>query len=247
MVTLIKLLVLPPCNLLLLGLWGLWLRQRHIRLGNAMLGGSLALLYLLATPLVSGLALGSLEAPYVDPAQSDAQAIVVLGGGTVGFAPEFGADNVNHLSLVRARYGARLHRSTGKPVLVSGGSVSGRTLPEARQMATLLREDFDVPVQWLEEQSRDTFTNALESQRILQAHGIRTIYLVTHAWHMPRARLAFEHAGFRVVPAPTGYVSAGYEGVEWYELLPRASSLLNSYYFCHEVLGYLVYSLRTRF
>ena len=36
---------------------------------------------------------------------------------------------------------------------------------------------------------------------------MQQIYLVTHAWHMPRAQLAFEHAGFSVIPAPTGYTT----------------------------------------
>ena len=35
--------------------------------------------------------------------------------------------------------------------------------------------------------------------------GIRKILLVTSAWHMPRARMLFEHAGFEVVPVPCDF------------------------------------------
>jgi uncharacterized SAM-binding protein YcdF (DUF218 family) len=101
-------------------------------------------------------------------------------------------------------------------------------------------------VRWSEERSVDTFTNAQESRRILAAHGIRTIYLVTHAWHMPRARLAFEHAGFEVIPAATAFTRPQPTEPKLIDFLPRASALMQSYYFWHEVLGYLAYSVRMR-
>jgi uncharacterized SAM-binding protein YcdF (DUF218 family) len=124
--------------------------------------------------------------------------------------------------------------------------VSGETAPEAEQMRAILSDEMRVPVRWVEPHSRDTFSNASESYRILAPLGIRTIYLVSHAWHMPRARLAFEHAGFEVIAAPTGFSSfdAGELGI--HDFLPRASALLSSYYFCHEVLGYLAYWVRAR-
>jgi len=244
---LIKAIILPPASLFFLAFAGLWLRRRHTRAGTIIVAASLGLLYVLSTPLVSSLALASLESPYVDPwATQDAQAIVILGGGTMGPAPEYGADSVNPLTLTRVRYGARLQRLTGKPLLLSGGSTK-KTSAEAAQMKALLVDEMNVPVRWTEERSRDTYTNALESYRILGPQGLTRIYLVTHAWHMPRARLAFEHAGFTVIAAPTSFTSLKITEVGIVDLLPRASALLNSYYFCHEVLGYAVYALRIRF
>jgi uncharacterized SAM-binding protein YcdF (DUF218 family) len=61
---------------------------------------------------------------------------------------------------------------------------------------------------------------------------------------MPRARLAFEHAGFTVIPAPTGFSRGESFDLKVIDVLPRASALVNSYYFWHEVLGYLAYRLR---
>jgi len=243
----VKALLLPPLNLFLLGFLGLWLRQRRARLGNVLLALSLSLLYVLSTPLFGSWALSSLQSPYVDPLErAQAQAIVALAGGTYGPAPEYGADSVSQLTLVRVRYAAKLQRMTGKPLLVSGGSVSGETTPEAEQMRGILTDEMNVPVRWVEDRSRDTFTNALESYRILAPQGITTIYLVSHAWHMPRARLAFEHAGFQVIAAPTGFSSFGFDHLGIHDFLPRASAFLNSYYFCHEVLGYLAYLIRAR-
>jgi uncharacterized SAM-binding protein YcdF (DUF218 family) len=124
--------------------------------------------------------------------------------------------------------------------------VHGDTVSEAQQMRTVLEEEMKVPVRWAEERSVDTYTNALESHRILAPLGIRTIYLVTHAWHIPRARLAFERAGFEVIPAPTEFNALDLSDLVLLDFLPRASALVKSYYFFHEVLGYVAYSLRSR-
>ncbi len=243
----VKALTLPPLSLFALGLTGLVLRRRHAWLGNFLAGVAFVLLYVVSTPLFSGWALGSLEPEYVDPTlRSDGQAIVLIAGGASGFAPEYGADTVSTLTLVRVRYAASIQRKTGKPLLVSGGSMSADTSAEADQMAPILTDEFRVPVRWKETSSRDTLANALESHRILAPQGIKTVYLVTHAWHMPRARLAFEHAGFDVIPAPTGFARGGEDAPTVLDFLPRASSLLNSYYFFHEVIGYMAYTLRIR-
>jgi uncharacterized SAM-binding protein YcdF (DUF218 family) len=111
-------------------------------------------------------------------------------------------------------------------------------------MRALLEEEFKVPVRWVEDRSRDTFENAIESRRVLAPLNIRSVYLVTHAWHVPRARLAFEHAGFDVVPAPTDFNRVDNIGLN--DLVPRASALLRSYYFFHEVVGYAWYEIRRR-
>jgi uncharacterized SAM-binding protein YcdF (DUF218 family) len=247
MLALIKTLLLPPANLLLLGLAGLALRRRYPRWSYALTAGALGTLYLLATPFFSSLCLSLLEAPYVDPLdRTESQAIVVLGGGTWGWAPEYGTDVVNQMTLTRIRYAAKLQRASGKPLLVSGGSVSGETLAEAQQMRAVLVDEMNVPVRWTEERSVDTLTNAVESYRILAPLGITTVFLVTHAWHMPRARLAFEHAGFAVIPAPTAFSQPEPFDPTLLDFLPRARALLDSYYFWHEVLGYLAYSIRIR-
>ena len=109
-------------------------------------------------------------------------------------------------------------------------------------MQAVLTREFQVPVQWIEQDSRNTLENARLSRRLLQAAGVQRIYLVTHAWHMPRARLAFEHAGFAVIPAPTRYATFFESTI--LEFLPKASALLDSSRFFHEVIGIGWYHLR---
>ena len=219
--------MLPPASLLLIGFIGLWLCRRRPRLGKRWVGVALGLLYVCSTSLFADCALSLLSPTYVDPFKHpNAQAIVTLAGGTYGYAPEYGADTVSSLTLVRLRYAATLYKRTGKPILVSGGSVSDKSTAEAQQMRAVLVEEFHVPVSWIEARSRDTFTNAIESHRILAPLGIKTIYLVTHAWHIPRARLAFEHAGFVVIAAPTGFKRV--EDIGVYDLLPLRLSLVHA-------------------
>ena len=243
--SLVKALLLPPGGLLILGFLGLWIRRGRRRLGTTLIAAALGLMYLFSMPLFASWALSLLCPPYVDPrSHGGVEAIVVLGGGTYGFASEYGGDTVNVLTLMRVRYAARLHALTAKPILVSGGQLTEQATAEAEQMRALLTDEFKVPVRWFEDRSRDTFTNALETRQVLAPLAIKKIYLVTHAWHIPRARIAFEHAGFDVVPAPTGFATV--EDIGTLDFVPRASALLSSYYFFHEVIGYAWYWIRIR-
>ena len=201
-------------------------------------------LYPLSTHFVADQLLWWIEPTPRDPvADKSGQAIVVLGGGTYFSAPEYGGDTVKALVLARLRYAAHLHRALDKPVLASGGAPEGNPVPEARLMTEVLQQDFRIMVRWTEQGSHNTFENALMSASLLQPAGIQRIYLVTHAWHMRRARLAFEHTGFKVIPAPTGYVTRYRLSV--LDFLPDARALDNSGLFFHEVAGIGWYYLRT--
>jgi uncharacterized SAM-binding protein YcdF (DUF218 family) len=83
----------------------------------------------------------------------------------------------------------------------------------------------------------DTAGNAALSAAILKAAGIRRIFVVTHAFHMPRARLLFERAGLEVIPAPTAFFS--HPNGDWLpgDFLPQPKALQISYYALHEWLG----------
>ena len=236
--------LMPPGSLLLVMLLGLVLLRRRRALGLTLIGLSWIALYALATPYLSALLLSSVEPPYADPrAQPGGQAIVVLGGGIYPKAPEYGGENtVTAEELVRLRYAARLYRVLDKPILVAGGDPQRIGESEAALMKRVLQNDFRVPVRWTEPASNNTDENARFSYAILHSAGIRTIYLVTHAWHMPRARMAFEHAGFTVIPAPTEYETAK-RGV-LLDFLPSAWALKDSARFFHETIGLLWYRIK---
>ena len=71
--------LLPPFNLILLGILGVLLLRCKPGLGKAMVVAALALLYLLSIPLVADALLRTLEpAPRRNSLDKDTQAIVVL-------------------------------------------------------------------------------------------------------------------------------------------------------------------------
>ena len=209
---------------------------------------AILVLYPLSTQFVADRLLWLIEPAPRDPVSDPSgQAIVVLGGGTYFAAPEYGADTVKPQVLARLRYAAHLHRALGKPVLASGGAPEGNPVPEAQLMQHVLQQDFQVPVQWVELGSHNTFENALQSAALLKPAGVKRIYLVTQAWHLRRARVAFRNAGFEVIPAPTGFVTRFRLTV--IDFLPDARALHDSGLFFREVAGigwYYARSLASR-
>jgi len=238
--------LLPPLDLILIGFLGLAVLKRQPRLGKTLIATSLALFYLLSTPIVADHLLGLLEKdiiPLPEKNLPDADAIVILGGGTYRDAPEYGADTVQPLTLERLRYGAWLHRLTGKPILVTGGAPLGGT-PEGVVMRAVLVNEFKTPVKWVEARSFNTEENAVFSAAILKREGINRVYVVSHAWHLPRALGAFRKAGLTPIAAGTHFHRP--QPLTLFSFLPTASALNNSYYALHEDVGLLWYRLRYR-
>lgn len=236
--------LLPPLGpLLLIGL-GLLLARRHRRSGFSLAWLGLATALALITPACVGWLLRGLEtAPVISrDALAQGQAIVIPGAGKRRHAPEYGGETVNRLALERLRYGARLARRSGLPVLVSGGAPTGDA-PEAELMRQALEEDFGVSVKWVERASRDTRENAQFSAVLLKGAGVKTIVLVTHAAHMPRAQAAFEAEGLRVIPAPTAWFGGTDVNEGVLSMLPGASSAFAGWIAAHEWLGGLAYRL----
>lgn len=237
--------LLPPLSLLLLLALGIILLYRRHKLAKPLILAGFGLLWIASTPYFAEGALHLLEAgtTALDSRHQSADAIVILGGGTYFHAPEYaGQDTTGDATLVRLRYGAKLQRETGKPILVTGGKPLGNSISEAQQMRIALEQDFRVPVRWTEDESDNTFENAQHSFRILQQAGIRKIYLVTQAWHMPRSAEIFRRAGFEVVEAPTAFTTR-YQ-TDLLTFLPQAGSLHGSKIFMHEIIGLLWYQVK---
>ncbi|MBL0941665.1 MAG: YdcF family protein [Alphaproteobacteria bacterium] len=60
-----------------------------------------------------------------------------------------------------------------------------------------------------EDQSKNTFENAVFSAKILKPHPKEKWILVTSASHMPRAMGLFRKAGFNIIPYPVDYHTTG--------------------------------------
>jgi len=235
--------LLPPGCLLLLATVGAFMARRRPRAGRALVALSLAVLYALSTPFAGGALIRMLEPAQRDPiGNAGGQAIVVLGGGTYFAAPEYGRNTVSGATLVRLRYTAHLRRALKRPVMVTGGAPQVDGVAEAELMKQVLEGELGTPVQWIEKRSRNTLENARLARRMLAPTGVNTVYLVTHAWHLPRARLAFERSGFTVIPAATSYATRN--RLTLLDFMPAASALLDSSLFFREVIGIGWYHLR---
>lgn len=246
----IKTLLLPPCSLLLLALSSGISLARGKQKSLYTLLTTLMIWYALSTPLISRALAKSWETyPALSLstlATSQAQAIVVLGGGINPFAPEYGeAAIASASSLERLHYSAKIAKITKLPILVTGGTPLEVDQPdEASIMAKTLIQDFGVPVRWQESKSRNTAQNARFSYTLLNKHHISKIILVTHALHMPRAFQEFKAAGFSILPAPTSYIT-DYSKYNILSFLPSASAFFYSTKTIHEYLGYLWIYLKT--
>jgi uncharacterized SAM-binding protein YcdF (DUF218 family) len=237
-------LVIPPANLPLLAVAGLLLRRWRPRLGMALTAICCVLLVVLAMPFAGGVLLVALEQHLPSDASATVRpsAIVILsadldryGGDDPGFGP-------GRLTLERERAGGALFRRVQLPILVTGGVMRRGDPPIAAVMQESMRDDFQIPVRWIEPRSRDTWENAEYSARMLHADGIDTVYLVTHAWHLRRAYLAFHHFGIKVIPAPVQFDR--YPDISLFYLLPSVYGWQITYYAVHEWLGYVYYALR---
>lgn len=237
---LLTVLLLPPANLAVLALLALLLAGRR-RVGRRAAALACAGLVLLALP-VTGLALLASLAPGAMPPLSVPPEAIVILGGDVRRLDEAPGVALGPLSLERVRAGAALHRATGLPILVAGGIVDRTPTAVGTLMAQSLRDDFGVQARWTEAASNDTWENAERSAALLKADGIRSVHLVTHAWHMRRSLLSFSRVGLEAEAAavrrdrwPDGVPS---------EFVPRASAWMDSYFGLHEWMGLLYYKVR---
>lgn len=158
-------------------------------------------------------ALESRAVPLASRFATNAQAIVVLGGGPG-----------------REERAAQLQRETGLPLLASG--------VEAVAMKRKITREWAVPVQWMEENSRTAEENAEFSAKILKQNGVHRILLVTNALHMLRAQTLFSHQGFDVIAAPVAPIThAPLSKFRLSDFVPSSEGWQRSRPARHELMG----------
>ncbi|TGE20157.1 YdcF family protein [Hymenobacter elongatus] len=151
-----------------------------------------------------------------------------------------GADRVTHtLWLYRA---GRI-----KSIIISGGSGSLRAVAhtEAQDIATLLRLS-GVPARHIlvEERSRNTRENALNTKLLLARHPeIKTLVLITSAFHQRRALGCFRKAGLLPTAFPADFRTNDHRRRTLDYWLPDAGAFGRWSHLLHELTGYLTYKL----
>ena len=240
--TLLKSLALPPGLFVLLLLLALVTWRSAV--SRILVLASAAGMYLLSTSFMASWLAEGLE--IYQPVNPEAlktqqtQALVVLMAGRQTLAPEYGADTVGRYSMDRLAHAARLHRETGLPIVLSGGSHKKGEVSLAALGAETLINQFNIEPLARETESTSTWENAQHVAQLLRQHQLQKVAVVTHAWHMPRALYSFERAGVSAVAAPTYFIHKEFNPT-WNDWIPNASSLQDSAHALHEYLGLLWY------
>ena len=150
------------------------------------------------------------------------------------------ADRLTHtLWLYRAH---RIRR-----IIVSGGSgdLAKRVHTEAEETNTLLRLA-GIPQKdiLLEDRSRNTHENAMYTKELLAQHpDIKSLVLVTSAFHERRALGCFHRVGLNVTPFPVDFRTVDPGESLGYWLIPEAGALTTWSLLIHEITGYLTYKV----
>ena len=188
-------------------------------------------------------------APTLPELAADADIIVVLGGGLQGASkPERPTPDLGG-AADRMWAGAKLYNAGKAPkVLLTGGSQpwNGLTTSEADGMADLMisfgvaKEDLI-----LEDQSQNTYENAVQSKPLLTELEAQSALLVTSAFHMQRSLAVFEKAMPEIKWIPYGTdiqtVQRAPSVIEW---LPAVATLRQSQAYLRERVGIWVYGWR---
>lgn len=247
----IKVLLLPPMPWLLLLLLVLIFWQR--RWARTLLAFTFLLILVLHSGPVNYALRYPLESrypPLVDPAKAgNYDAIVVLTSGSVPATGLIPLPSVDEHMFRRLDEAWRLYRIRPKPIIISGGHVNPFTPAlDENKIARDFLIRWGVPKKDIigEENSRDTFENALATQTVLKKHGWKRYLLVTSAMHMPRSMMVFAELVPEPIPAPGDFSVEKFE-LTPFDFFPSEEVAAKMFATIHEYLGMANYYLRLRF
>jgi uncharacterized SAM-binding protein YcdF (DUF218 family) len=232
---LIEALLLPVGIALLLTIGSVMFRRRWLAITGAVV------LYACSTPLAGRFLLESLEHVYefrTVASAPNADAIVVLSGGVVRGTAAPGIQWGESSNRYFAGVGLAI---AGKAKVI----VFSADRPEGHSQADLTREA--AISQGLAPERimivRPALTTDDEARAVSALPKIRSILLVTSAFHMPRAVLQFRARGLTVLPFPTDQRVLGPSEVSLASFIPDARALQNSEQAIREYYGLAAYRL----
>lgn len=234
---------------LLVGTVLLYVSKSTRRFGSGLLGFLAAVYLILAIPAVAR----SYERLLSDESQSiehaaeahEAQAIVILGGGSVTYrARGLEINELSDATSLRVLEGARLYQLLGElPVIVSGGGSellnvpTPETVPMVQELVAAGVSAGDIV---LESRSGSTQEQAIEIKRLLDSREIERFVLVTSPTHMRRSLAVFRAQGMNPVPSPASQHSSGHP-VDRGGIVPHPDALAASQSALREALATAYY------
>ena len=216
--------LIPPglfiAALIILGIWFFYKNRKKI---SYICIGIAAVFWLAGIKPVSDIFMSKLEYRLVPPKNFSGDVVIVLGGGMKENVPDFsGNSELNSAGLERVFTAARISKKKNIPIIASGGAVFAKKAEAevAKRFLTDMGVSGDKII--VENKSRDTYENAVFSREICIERGFKKAILVTSAFHMPRAAMIFEKAGFKdIVYYPTGYKTSRDPEYYYTDFLPR--------------------------
>jgi uncharacterized SAM-binding protein YcdF (DUF218 family) len=218
---------------------------RRWRMGLMNLALGFTLWVLSTAPLANGLMRG-LEADFSIPASPSGDVILLLGGGTIDNVPDLSGTGAPSPQMMgRIVTAVRLYRRLKLPIVVTGGHVfEDDPIPESAVDKRFLM-DLGIPGKMIieEDRARDTQENARFTAAICRRKGFSKPILLTAAYHLKRACMAFHDAGMDVIPFPAYFLGSSSPSYAWHSLLPRDGRVSPCANALHEYLGILYYRM----
>ena len=221
------------------------------RSGQLLALGCLAILLVIGAAPAGALLIGPLENRFPAP-PADAPppyGVIVLGGaidedisaarGQTTF--DDGAERLTQAAVLARRY-------PSARIIYTGGSNSmlGRPSSEAEQARSLLvAMGVDGARIALETRSRNTDENARFTAAMVHPQSDQSWFIVTSAFHMPRAMGLFRKAGFTAIADPVDYRTENQPG-DWRLNVNLPHGLVLFDLAVHEWTGLLAYRLSSR-
>ena len=181
--------------------------------------------------------------------------IIILGGAISGedVAVDRGEISIGSAAERITKGLELIRRYPDKPFIFSGfsGRVTPRGMSEADAFKQLIAEqglaEITQSTAYYENQSRNTYENAVYSKKMIDQLGVGSPsiktgpwLLITSATHMPRSVKIFEKQGIPIIPVPVDYQTA--YTLQWREFdLTEGAFLWNR--LLHEYIGIVAYKL----
>lgn len=208
-------------------------------------------LYLASSSFIANSLLDGLEKEYPPVTIATipkADVAIVLGGMIQTISSPIGRTELTD-SADRLTDAVRLYKAGKvKKILFTGGS--GLLLTDEFREANLAKQLFiDLGVREddliLENNSRNTYENAVETKKILEKQNFKSTILITSAFHMKRSLGCFQKQNIDVFPFPTDYRSIQMESGAFELYVPSASYLELTTVAIKEWIGYFVYGAKS--
>ncbi|WP_431856402.1 YdcF family protein [Azospirillum sp.] len=224
-------------------------RDSRRRAGRRIVAAAALGFFILTTLPVGTWVIRPLEDRFAKPALPNrVDGIIILGGAlNPPLSAERNEPSVNDAAervLATAELGLRY--PDARMVFTGGsGSLFGGRYREGEVMrAALDQVGFDSGRVLFENESRNTWENALFSRDLVEPKPGETWILVTSAWHMPRSVGIFRRVGWDVLPYPVDYRSR--PGMKPYVILDLDSNLDKLSWAVREWIGLVAYRLMDR-